>query len=194
MQSPPRGERNGHACGASARAVRSAARLLPAATTVVADQRPTSTVAAIPQCRRPAVPLRLLIGEAIADAVHRQQVTRLARIGLELATDVLHVRVDGTFVRLERDAVHRVEQLRACEDPARRARERSEELELRRRELHGTRADAHAHARNVERDLARADDVAGIGWPFGAPKDRADPRDELFRTERLRDVVIRADL
>src|SRR5881396_1997652 len=98
MQSPPRGERNGHACGASAPAVRSAARLLLAATTVAADQRPTSTVAAIRRCRRQEAPLGLLISEAVADAVHRQQETRLARIGLELPTDVLHVRVDGTFV------------------------------------------------------------------------------------------------
>src|SRR5438552_12745884 len=92
--------------------------------------------------RRSGGTLGLVVGEAIADAIHGQQVTRLAGIGLELAADVLHVRVDGAFVGLEFDAVHRVEQLRAREDAAGRARERDEELELRRRKLHRTIADA----------------------------------------------------
>ena len=47
---------------------------------------------------------RAIVGEAVADAVHGQDVARLARIGLELAAQVLDVRVDRPLVRLEGDA------------------------------------------------------------------------------------------
>src|SRR5438876_3686960 len=78
---------------------------------------------------------RAVIREAIPHAVHGEQITWLARVGLELAADVLHMRVDRALVGLEGDAVDRVEELRAREHAARRARERREELELRGREL-----------------------------------------------------------
>src|SRR5437773_5056133 len=102
-------------------------------------RRPATTadVGAAATCsgRAGAARSRAVVREAISHAVHREQVARLARIRLELPADVLHVRVDRALVRLERDAVHRVEELRPCEDAARCARERGEELELGRREL-----------------------------------------------------------
>src|SRR5207244_5564744 len=78
---------------------------------------------------------RAVIREAIPDAVDGEQITWLARVGLELAADVLHVRVDRALVRLEGDAVDRVEELRAGEHTTRRSSERREELEFGRCEL-----------------------------------------------------------
>ena len=62
-----------------------------------------------------------IVGEAIADAVDGQHVARPARVGLELAAQVLDVRVDRPLVRLEGDPVQRVEELRPGEDAARAA-------------------------------------------------------------------------
>src|SRR5688500_2069098 len=122
----------------------------PAATTAADHPSPTrpSASAGVP----PPASSALVLGGAIADAIHGQQGPRRARIGLKLAADVLHVRFDRAFIRLERDAMQCVEQLPARKDAAGRACERSEELELRRGELDRAVADAHTHARNVERD------------------------------------------
>ena len=92
-----------------------------------AASMPAPARAAAPSpARRPADPSarpdrasRLGLGEAISHAEDGLDVARGARIGLELAPDVLHVRVDRPLVRLERHAVDRVEQLGAREDPAR---------------------------------------------------------------------------
>jgi len=91
--------------------------------------------------------------------MHRLQVPRLTGIRLELATDVLHVRVDRALVRLERDAVHGVEQLRPGEDPAGLPGERGEQLELGRREVHLTVAGAYAQPRDVEGHIGGADHI-----------------------------------
>src|SRR3970282_2067692 len=76
-------------------------------------------------------PASSAVREAVADAVDGEQVARLPRVGLELAPDVLHVRVDGPLVGFERDAVHRVEELAAREHTPGLAGEREQELELR---------------------------------------------------------------
>ena len=76
--------------------------------------------------------------ERVPDAVDRHARSRgAAGIRLELATEVLHVAVDRPLVRLEAEAVDRVEELAAGEDPARLARQRREEVELGRRQRHG---------------------------------------------------------
>src|SRR5438128_5615200 len=65
------------------------------------------------------------LGEAVADAEHRLDV-----LLPDLLPDVLDVRVDRALVRLERDAPHRVQQLRPREDPARLPRHQSHDLKL----------------------------------------------------------------
>src|SRR5919198_1154562 len=57
-----------------------------------------------------------VIGEPVSHAVDGQNVAGGAGGGLDLLAEILHVRVDGTFVGLERDAVDGVEQLAARED------------------------------------------------------------------------------
>ena len=77
-----------------------------------------ATTAAVP-CGRPN-PIgragrpgrsRPLVREPVANAIDGQDVAGLAWVGLELAADVLDVRVDCPLVRLERDAVDGVEEL-----------------------------------------------------------------------------------
>src|SRR5438552_12233534 len=58
------------------------------------------------------------IGEPVPDAVHGQQVTGTTGRRLDLLADVLHVGVDRSLVRLERDPGHGREQLGALEHPA----------------------------------------------------------------------------
>src|SRR5262245_39386999 len=102
---------------------------------------------------------RAVVREAIADAVHRQQVARRPRLRLELAANVLDVGVDRPLVRLEGDAVDRVEELGPGEDPAGLRRERRQQLELRGGEIDRTTGDVDPHPRQVERDVAGTDDV-----------------------------------
>ena len=74
--------------------------------------------------------MALFIRKLVTHAVDCENVTRLARIGLDLAADVLDVRVDGALIRFEGDAVQRIEQLPAREDAPRLARQCGEQLKF----------------------------------------------------------------
>src|SRR5438093_6754379 len=100
-----------------------------------------------------------LIGEPIAHPVHREEVSRLPRGGLDLPPDVLHVRVDGALVRLDGDAVDRVEQLGPGEHAAGLADQRGEEVELRRCEVDRPAFDRHTHPEDVDLHAGRAKDL-----------------------------------
>jgi len=109
--------------------------------------------------RRMTVPRAQPARGGDADAVDREEITRSRWIGLELVADVLHVGVDGTLIRFERDSVHRIEKLRAREHSARLAGHRGDELELSRREVDAAVGDRGAHSRYVQRHLSDADDL-----------------------------------
>src|SRR5438132_2353058 len=132
--------------------------------------------------------------EPVADAIDRLEVAGRRRQGLDLPADVLHVRVDGALVRLERDAADRLEQLGAREDAAGLGGKRGEELELRRRELDGPAGDGRLEAWHVEDEVAGGYEFGLRGRPLGAPEHRTDPGDELLRAEGLGEVVVRAEL
>ena len=80
---------------------------------------------------------RIIVRELVADAVHRQHVARIARIRLELAPQVLDVRVDGAVERFDLVAANRVEQLRAREHAPGLPHQRRQQLELGRRQSIG---------------------------------------------------------
>src|SRR2546426_12745206 len=107
----PGARRPAHASPATPRAVPPAARALPPATTA-ADHGGTDDVWT-----------RSFFGEFVAHAVDRQDVPRPARIRLELSTDVLDVRINGSLIRLKPDPVHLVEELPAGGDPPRLPRQ-----------------------------------------------------------------------
>jgi hypothetical protein len=100
------------------------------------------------------------------------------------------VRIDRALVRLESDAVERVEQLGPGEDPTGARREGREELELGRRQLDGRAAHRGPHARQVEDHIAGLDRLGGLGRAVGPAEDGADTCDQLARAERLREVVV----
>src|SRR6266542_2726770 len=99
------------------------------------------------------------VGEAVAHAEDGEQIARRVRLRLELATDVLHMGVDRALVRLEGDAMHRIEELGAREHASRLAGHRGEELELRRGELDPPPGRGDPHARDVELEVAGPADV-----------------------------------
>src|SRR5919106_446279 len=135
------------------------------------------------------------IGEPVADAVDGQEVSGPAGHRLDLLPDVLHVCVDGPLVRLEGDAVHRVEELRAREDSPGLSGHGGHELELRRREVDRPAADRDPHPGHVDLDIANPNDLRhSLRGRLGPPEHRPDPGHELLRAERLDHVIVGAEL
>ena len=85
------------------------------------------------------------------------------RRGLELAAQVPDVAVDRPLVRLEREPVDRVEQLRPRPDAAGLARERRQQLELGRRQRDLAARGGHAAAGEVEPQVAGDDPLVARG-------------------------------
>ena len=149
--------------------LRSGATARPRATRVGARRG-----AAISRTRRPAV------RHAVADAVDGEEVPRRARVGLDLAADVLDVGVDRPLVRLEGHAVDRVEQLRAREDAPGLARQRRQQLELGGGQLdsRGRRRSAACAAVSSSRSPARTSSASACA-AVGSPQHGAHAGDEL---------------
>ena len=99
------------------------------------------------------------VGRLVADAVDREDVSRIAGVGLQLAPHVLDVRVDRTIERLAGVAADRVEELRASEDAARLARQRRNQVKLRGREIDRCACPGNRQAIGVE-DADRRGGVA----------------------------------
>ena len=104
------------------------------------------------------------------------------------------MRVDGAIEGVALVAMDRVEQLRPREDAPRLPHQRRQQGELGRRHLDRPSRHGHAHPRHVEHDVAGAHDVAALGSAVDAPEDRAHPRHQLARAERLGQVVVGAEL
>ena len=114
----------------------------------------------------------------------------------ELAAELADVDVDGARVAGEGVAPDALEQLVAREHEAAVVEQLPEQVELLRRELDLLLADAHLAAAGVDRQVAVAEllalDLAALGRR--AAEDRLHAGDELARVERLRQVVVGADL
>ena len=74
------------------------------------------------------------------------------------------------------------------------AGEGRQELELGRRQGHGTVGHGHPAADQVEHEVARHDALVGEGHGLGPAQDRPDARDELAGAEGLDHVVVGAEL
>src|SRR5262245_51640194 len=98
----------------------------------------------------------------VTDPVHRQDVSRLSWIGLDLASEVLDVRVDRAIERLALLATERVEQLSAREHASRVPRHHRQELEFSRCEIDRLTRSLDEHARYVEREIGNAQEVAAL--------------------------------
>src|SRR4051812_22844492 len=107
-----------------------------------------------------------LIAEAIADATHREEVLRGARIPLELLPQMPDVDVDGARVPVRGVAPDVLQEDLPCQDATRGARERGEDLEL-----HVGQPDRLIPHRDetpleVDRHLAARDRLLGRGPPL----------------------------
>src|SRR5919201_4295647 len=139
----------------------------------------------------------LSIPEALAHRAYRQDELRLLRILLELLAQMAHVDVDGARLAVVGAAPERLEQHLPRVDPARVRRHRAQDLELDVRELHRLVSDAHRPLADVDHEPVRRDHLLvrrGRARRGGAAEERAYPAAELADRERLRDVVVGAEL
>ena len=130
--------------------------------------------------------------DLVADAPHGDDRRCIA----ELAPDLAHVDVDGARVPGERVAPHALEELVAREDDPAVVEQLPEEVELLRREPDLLVADVHLALARVDREVAVLE-LLGLGAPAlgrRPAEDALHARDELTRVERLRHVVVGADL
>ena len=127
----------------------------------------------------------LPVRKFVAYAIHRQEVTRFVRVRFDLAPDVFDMRIDLALIGFKRDAVHRVEQLRACEDAAGLARERCHQLKFSRRQFDVVIIHFQLHARHVECEIGGTDDVRAAVEVLDAAQHAANARDQLFRMKGL---------
>src|SRR5581483_9217803 len=114
----------------------------------------------------------------------------------ELATELADVDVHRPRVAGEGVAPHTLEQLVAREHEAAVVEQLPEEVELLRRELDLLVGDVHLAPAGVDVEVAVLDRLALAVAPLRrrTAQHRPDARDELPRVERLRQVVVGADL
>src|ERR1051326_1886557 len=131
--------------------------------------------------------------EAVADAAHRANELRLARIVGELLPQTAHQHIDRAVIRFPIDAANVVHDPLAREDVSAIAHEQSEKPEFRGRQRERLSVQSHRAGRPVQLEAAGAH--AFFARRCGsAAQDRLHARDELARLERLRQIVVRTEL
>src|SRR5262249_31770069 len=132
----------------------------------------------------------------VADAAHGEDELRRRIVALDVLPEPPHVDVHGARLDVRLASPHEVEELEPLVDAVRMADEELGELELAQREggLHAV--DEDLIGVEVEPQAAALERV--VRWRYvlgiGAAEHGADARDELARAERLRHVVVGADL
>src|SRR6185437_6111603 len=133
--------------------------------------------------------------EPVAAAKHGHDDAGVPRVVLDLAAQVLHVRVDRPLVAFELVSPHLVDQLEAGVDPPGDRGERAENPPLRGRKLDRRAAHGHRSPRLVDDQVPAAvagDALRRRGRPATA-QDRLHPQHQFPRAERLGHVVVRAE-
>lgn len=139
------------------------------------------------------LPMRLAL--RVVDAAHGLDESRAAWIVPELRSQVRDVHVHRTIEGLVGAASHDVDQLLAREHPSGSLGERTEQHELVGRERQHRAVERRAHGLGIDAQASHAHRLLrGTRTSAGAPRVRADPREELAGGERLRDVVVGAAL
>src|SRR3954447_26001758 len=141
---------------------------------------------------------RSALGEGVADTPHRQDERRGRRVVLDLVAQMAHVHVDRLLVLIERLVVaQELEQLRAGVDATWPRREVPQDLELRGCQADPAVAALDAPPLEVDEQVAVTDDAPADGIrevAVGAAQKCLDAAHQLAQAERLRQVVIRAEL
>src|SRR4051794_10729447 len=143
-------------------------------------------------------PLGSALGEGVPDTSHRQDERRIGRVVLDLLAQMAHVDVDGLLVLVERLVVaQQLEQLAPGVDAPGPAGEVAQDLELGRREADPSLAALDAPPLEVDHEVLVADHPAAtrVGkLPVRPAQECLDPAHQLAQAERLRQVVVRAEL
>ncbi len=108
-----------------------------------------------------------------------------------------HVHVDRARLAVVGAPADPLEQLAPREDDARLGGEQREQLELDERQLHGLAPYLDRPPWEIDHDVAAVDQLVAATGQVGrrrTPEKRADATSELADRERLRDVVVRAEL
>ena len=122
---------------------------------------------------------------------------RIARIALDLLAQMPHVHVDRARFPVIGAPAQALEELAPREDDAGALREHDEHLELDERQLRRLAANIDGSARHVDAKLAALDELLAFARQVrrrGSAQQRSHPASELPDRERLRDVVVRAEL
>src|SRR4051794_39103048 len=138
-----------------------------------------------------------LDSEAVAHAVHRLDVARRRRVGLDLAAEVLDVRVHRALVALVVVALDSVDQLEARVHAPGRLGQRDEQAPLRRGQVHALGVDRHLVAVEIEAQAPAVEAARRARVrldALGAAQQRAHAGDELARAEGLGHVVVGAEV
>src|SRR5579884_1132265 len=157
--------------------------------TVSATQMRTTTPIARKSCERRRLPPISGRDELVAGPAHRPDALGVS----QLAPQLRDVHVDGARAAGIRHAPDEIEQALAREDDAGMLEEARQEVELLARELDRLACHRVLVGVAAQHDVARGEHLV-LGAPVGAAQDRLDPRGELSRRERLRDVVVRPEL
>ena len=129
--------------------------------------------------------------EPVADAAHGLD---LRSVGAELAADLADMDIDGPRLTREVRAPDVLEQTVAGQDDAGVPGERREEIELAGAEAEVAAGDRRLAAARIDPERADLDRAPAAGRRVRPAQDRLDPGDERPRVERLRDVVVGAEL
>src|SRR6185369_6660614 len=144
-----------------------------------------------------AVP-RLPFGEGVADAADRHDERRNGRVVLDLVAEMADVDVDRLLVLVEGLVVaQELEELAPGVDPTGARGEVAQDLELGRGQADPPIATLDAAPLEVDDEVAVADDPPARGVTEVAvrpPEQGLDPAHQLAQPERLRQVVVRAEL
>src|SRR5215207_1647351 len=127
--------------------------------------------------------------QPVPDPAHGLDIDGVA----ELLAHLCDVHVDRAGVAVPVVTPHAVEDLLAGQREAGALGEVAQQVELLRRELDGLARDAHLAPAGVDRHRTQLHDL-GRGAAVDAPQHRFHPGDELGGRERLRHVVVAAEL
>src|SRR6266540_1099179 len=138
------------------------------------------------------------LSEAVPDAADGVDELRLARIALELLAQVADVHVDRAWLTVIGPAPELLEQRLPREDPPRMRRHRPQQLELDVRQLHGLPVELHASPHRIDSQPTGGEGLravfALVRRQLRPPQKRTHATTELVDRERLRDVVVGAEL
>src|ERR1700733_3598970 len=138
---------------------------------------------------------RVLVGtQPIAQPGLGHQIARLPRVRLELGAQILYAHPEAARVILALRAPHLADQLALHDDAAQVARQAGEHAVLERREVHLAGRPERRAACQIHLQRGELQRGGGRGPAPVAAHPRAQPRQQLRRTERLGDVVVGAGI